>query len=366
MMEDDDYEDELPNIIVNSSIHEKSQFVMPPAEVLASERAREEECEREIELLRHEDERGAGGAGGAGGGGAAGEGEAEGDAQLAAAVRALRLPADAAAAPPPAARVLDRLLQHTPPEHAGLLRHYRDVVRHADAATAERVIYHLTSCIARALCEARPAWGEADTRGAAAWLCVACVCACGGRARTRRALHRLLDAAEHKHVESLARLMERALPEWRARAELADAARGAGAAGRALAAHLLRAALRDELRDERRDELPARLAVLQLTARLLPLLPPAERAETLSALAQSPPPPHGDAQTPEQLKVSGLGDYTLPGGSKMMDGFQRIEEGPVRYGDLVSSEDNFSRLREFSHKWHDRRSGSENKTPDGI
>lgn len=45
--------------------------------------------------------------------------------------------------------------------------------------------------------------------------------------------------------------------------------------------------------------------------------------------------------------------------SEMMDGITRAEEGPVYYGDLVASEENFRRLKDFAHKWHQIRSGLE-------
>lgn len=40
---------------------------------------------------------------------------------------------------------------------------------------------------------------------------------------------------------------------------------------------------------------------------------------------------------------------------RMLDEIVRLEEGPVYYRDLVSSEVNYNRLREFAHQWHKRR-----------
>ena len=44
---------------------------------------------------------------------------------------------------------------------------------------------------------------------------------------------------------------------------------------------------------------------------------------------------------------------------EMMNGITRVEEGPIYYCDLVASEDNFRRLKDFAHKWHEIRSGLE-------
>ena len=40
---------------------------------------------------------------------------------------------------------------------------------------------------------------------------------------------------------------------------------------------------------------------------------------------------------------------------RMLDGIERMDTGPVYYTDLVSSEANFRRLKEFAHGWHKRR-----------
>lgn len=44
---------------------------------------------------------------------------------------------------------------------------------------------------------------------------------------------------------------------------------------------------------------------------------------------------------------------------KMLDGIQRVKPGPIYYCDLVDSEANFRRLRDFSHHWYNIRSGLE-------
>jgi hypothetical protein len=41
----------------------------------------------------------------------------------------------------------------------------------------------------------------------------------------------------------------------------------------------------------------------------------------------------------------------------LLDNVEVLEVGPVYYSDLVCSEANFRRLRDFAHRWHKIRSG---------
>ncbi|XP_052749169.1 uncharacterized protein LOC113514388 [Galleria mellonella] len=342
MDDDDDYDDELPTIIVNASHQNEDQFIMPSAEVLASERAREEECEREIEQLRCEHEAAARLA--------HSDSSSSESEVLSAAVDALRVQA----AQPPGltrpcpARLLADLLRHMRPEHTLFIRDYLEMIQQADPNIIDDITYDVTSSILWSLSTAgteKGMWGEAETLGVGSWLCAACVWGAnphapppglqpphtprGTRARIRRALHCLLDVADTQHVRKLAHVMECTLTEPLMRLELAEAAGGAGGT---FAAQLLHAALRDLLAPTAKENSQAsaispselaelvrmrwrslsadeRHAVVQLTGRSLlhPLASGALDSTTtrhlLAEITQPGSVPLADRHRPDHLKV---------------------------------------------------------------
>ncbi|KAL0861191.1 hypothetical protein ABMA27_009672 [Loxostege sticticalis] len=168
-MSDDEYDDELPPISVNTSFSRDSQELlrMPTAEELASQRAREAECERELQALRASDTEVCLHTADSSG--------SEGEAALAAAVTALRVKAAARAGPPSLVDLLTPMLAHT--------------LREATPAA----LATLTQDVCEATVSAQVHSRE-EVAVAAVWLCAASVGASSRdlRRRSRRALHGLL------------------------------------------------------------------------------------------------------------------------------------------------------------------------------
>ncbi|XP_059045541.1 uncharacterized protein LOC131841271 [Achroia grisella] len=264
--DEDDYDDdELPTIIVNGSLQQQSEFIMPSAEALASERAREKECEREIEQMRCEHEATARFA--------HSDSSSSESEVLSAAVEALQVQSTPPSLTrPDPSHLLGDLLQLMRPEHSLFIRDYLDMIQHADSVTIDHITYDATSSILWSVSAAAMGagtWGEAEIVGVGAWLCAACLWGEPAhpspsqplpsgtttrpprttRARLRRALHCLLDIANPQHVQSLTHVMVRAVKEPLARLELAEAAGGGE-----LTSGLLHAALRDLLSTDSHQE----------------------------------------------------------------------------------------------------------------
>ncbi|XP_047035808.1 uncharacterized protein LOC124641685 [Helicoverpa zea] len=291
MNEEEDCDD-LPLIKVNSSANDSGSFTMPSAEELASQRARELECERQLQELRERDaERPA----------ALRHSDSSGSESelLAAAATALSL----RARPPPAA---------APALWAALAPRLPPAARRLPARRLPR--------LAQALCAAPPA---EDVLSCAALLLVVAAAATREAPRAARALHALLDdRATPDQISELVGVVLASFPCPRTRLQLSDALRsgGAGGADRAAAA-LAGAALLELVGGEagggadvarlaraaaawRAEGAEARVAALALAGRVLAAqaAPPDARERLLAHLA--PPPAAGaDAQRPDRLKV---------------------------------------------------------------
>ncbi|XP_060807032.1 uncharacterized protein LOC132903263 [Amyelois transitella] len=243
-MEEDEYDDELPPIVVNSSSRDESVFAMPSAEVLASQRARAEECERELQQLRaqhdlQEMELEAGSA----------ENTpptvpsrsdssgSEGETALASAVEALRVGGAAAGAAaaesrPALGAVLARVLQQLPDTARALCAAYSDALtagRDVDVLTDE-LLTGVGSWLGGLAGEEGGPLSESPTDdevvGVGAWLSALALGAPAPRAR--RALHALLAAAADRQVHKLACVLVPALEEARWRLDLVTALQAAG------------------------------------------------------------------------------------------------------------------------------------------
>lgn len=202
-------------------------FAMPPAEEVAEQRAREQECERQLELLRQrarDDEQAAALRRSDSSG-------SEGELALAAAVTALSVrPGDAY--DQPAAALWAALAPDLPP--------YDQLQWSAPAAQLQRAVL----AVGAALAAECAAWPDGELLSAAALLTVA-VLARESRSRraAARALHALLEErATAAQVAVLSGAMLRWLPPARLRLRLSDALRSGGGGGADRAADALSAA----------------------------------------------------------------------------------------------------------------------------
>ncbi|XP_053619763.1 uncharacterized protein LOC128680560 isoform X2 [Plodia interpunctella] len=285
-MEEEEYDDELPPISVNSSKQDEALFSMPSAEVVASQRARAEECERELQRLRELHER-QDSALHAGTGTPAtniapiaasrsNSSGSEGETALVSAVEALRVSGAAPApAPAPAAVAVSRLS----PRAGALCRAYCAALAAVSGAAADVLTDEIITGIWSWLSGLDPespgleleedgarSLGDDEVLSVGAWLCALlaeparavharavharAVHARAVHARARRALHALLAAASDRQVWSLWRALLPAL-EPRALPALAQALAGQC---EVMTAALHRAALTRLLQPREHDE----------------------------------------------------------------------------------------------------------------
>ncbi|CAH2985119.1 unnamed protein product [Chilo suppressalis] len=208
-MGDEENDEELPSISMNSSVRNSDVLSMPSAELLATQRAREEACEQELMTLRaHHDVAALTDSSGS-----------EGEAALAAAVGALVMAGGASLSP--GTSPLPGLLARLAPAHASALLQ-------ATPDTLETLTDEVCGAV-----ESECLHSEQEVVFAGAWLCVR---GAGAGRRIRRALHRLLESHAFHHLsetsfESLSRaLLETREPSF-LRAEMADVLSAAAGEG---------------------------------------------------------------------------------------------------------------------------------------
>ncbi|CAG5017281.1 unnamed protein product [Parnassius apollo] len=309
IMIEEEYDDELPPIIVNSRSNNSSEFTMPSADIIASQRAREEECERELRLLRelhacndqkpdivtqvdtrmiHSDSSGS-----------------EGEGALAAAVDALRVQPMNNTSLPVTVDLIDfisQLIEQLPEYDTQFLQDYLKVLQQGNPTITQHVTNEVLSGIEAALQSEQSVWAGGGVVCCGAWLCGASLRAASAPAasprapalRTRRALHALLQHATDQQVDELGRIMSVTLRTPQLLLELSDAVQGAPGAPRNLATQLLKSAL------EKEKSLGVRYTLVQLAGRAAACGERRAAAELRDALAAAPRPHHN----PDHLKVA--------------------------------------------------------------
>ncbi|XP_068625692.1 uncharacterized protein [Battus philenor] len=254
----EDYDEELPPISVDAGAHKTTEFKMPSAEVLASQRAREEECERKLRSLQdpHVDDEQQQAANGDSSG-------SEGESALVAAVDQLCMqPAQTSShSAVDLVSIIRQLLKSLPESDSQFLQDYLTVLQQGAPEVIQFANQELLAGIEVALQGERGAWTAGAVLCCGAWLCARCCAvgaASGGSAaegvgtaggagasglRLRRALHALLRLADDHQAEELGRVLCAALrpPQL---LELCDVTAGAPGAPRALALRLAEHALR--------------------------------------------------------------------------------------------------------------------------
>ncbi|CAH2058934.1 unnamed protein product, partial [Iphiclides podalirius] len=222
---------------------------MPPADVLASQRAREVECERELKLLResHSSEE-------------SGMQDvrfmrsdssgSDGESSLAAAVDSLRVQHDSHPSPTTSVTLIEfisQLLQHLPENGSQFLKDYLQVLHQGNQTTIKIVTCEMLEGIEAAVLNNQNVWDGPSIMCCSAWLCTVSVVGGNGLGlRLRRALHALLQYATDEQVEALGRIMSETLCTPELLLELSDAVQGPLGAPRNLATHLVQLALDKE------------------------------------------------------------------------------------------------------------------------
>ncbi|XP_013165526.1 PREDICTED: uncharacterized protein LOC106116296 isoform X1 [Papilio xuthus] len=231
----DDEHDELPLVSVGSGNYNLSHFSMPPADVLASQRAREQECERELRLLRELH--------------AADNGKCtleelqstpSNSSEL---DELLLVEANDASTRHVSVKMSDFITQltaHLPEGDSQFLRDYLEVLQHESPDITKLVNKEMLSVIEAGLAGAC-GWLQGASVCCIVWLCALCLAGEAGL-RGRRALHAQLQHATTQQLLEVSHVMCGALQAPHLLLRLSDALRGPGAPAR-LADHLVHHAL---------------------------------------------------------------------------------------------------------------------------
>ncbi|XP_041978093.1 uncharacterized protein LOC121732314 [Aricia agestis] len=238
-MSDDEYDDELPPIDVNSSASKDNQYVMPSADVIASQRAYEEVCEQELHKMRSQyecedvvtichDSSGS-----------------EGEASLAAAVEALKVQNSQATSQLDAGQLLQKFIASASDWDITFLQDYLDVLKNEDASTVRHVTDNIISSIedvVKQSVRSGNTLNEQELQVVGLWLCAASLWNSPRVASARRCLQVLLGYLTEQQLQQWCDVVGRSL-DSAALVQASDVIAAPPPAARAASAALLRAAL---------------------------------------------------------------------------------------------------------------------------